>query len=217
MNRGSPRPPRGFFTPNNRQQPNQDDQRNTVNIPFYRDTSSRDNYNRNFGGPSPRHFQPNHNNFHQRRGGGPRFHNNNNSYTPRNNRPNFQQGGGGRGRVSHCCRFCFHIKLRINLFLFPDHRRPSTSHNSTTLRCCRIRGQVWVMTESRTESDSGERLHWVHPHKRRVENKTKVSWSEGHSFNPSSSPSMFDQVYLAIHTITNISICICLYSVRDVL
>lgn len=74
MNRGgfnSTPPVRGFYTPNNRHpNPNTNQQQNnTVNIPFYRDTH---NYNRNFGGgqSSGSSGSPY---FNQRRGGGGGF------------------------------------------------------------------------------------------------------------------------------------------------
>lgn len=104
MNRGgfnSTPPVRGFYTPNNRHpNPNTNQQQNnTVNIPFYRDTH---NYNRNFGGgqSSGSSGSPY---FNHRRGGGGGFHdnrrfNNGNNYTPRITRPHFQRGSNVGGQ-----------------------------------------------------------------------------------------------------------------------
>lgn len=182
MNRGSPRPPRPFYTPNNRQQSHPEEQRNTVNIPFYRDTSNRDTYNRNFGAPSPRHFHPNSNYNPQRRGGGGGFggggfqdnrrFNNNNHFTPRNNRPHFQRGGGGHGRVSHCLFPALgrvlvvdvvcdakinNIAFYVFYFHFRIIRRTLTFRSSITRRCCRTRGRDCARREShRTTTIAGE-------------------------------------------------------------
>lgn len=79
-------------TPNNRH-PNPNQQNNTANIPFYRDTHNYNNNNRNFRGGNSSGSPY----YNQRRGG---FHenrrfNNSNNYTPRNNRIQFQRGRVG--------------------------------------------------------------------------------------------------------------------------